>query len=135
MTKYFYVYVIASKPRGVLYIGVTSDLASRVWEHKKRLVKSFASRYFVDKLVYFEQFTDPYNAITGEKNLKRWKRDWKLKLIEELIPPGKIFMKICFKKQVRSLLSQGRLWVDPSPEFTLHLIPLGTPVNSTILKT
>jgi len=89
MTKYFYVYVIASKPRGVLYIGVTSDLASRVWEHKKRLVKSFASRYFVDKLVYFEQFTDPYNAITGEKSLKRWKREWKLKLIEEFNPAWK----------------------------------------------
>jgi putative endonuclease len=79
----YYVYILASKIRGTLYIGVTNDLIRRVAEHKLQLVESFTKEYGVVKLVYFEQFGDPENAIKREKRLKKWKRDWKIALIEK----------------------------------------------------
>ncbi|CUT12408.1 Excinuclease ABC C subunitlike [Bradyrhizobium sp.] len=79
----YYVYILASKIGGTLYIGVTNDLIRRVAEHKLQLVESFTKEYGVVKLVYFEQFDDPENAIKREKRLKKWKRDWKIALIEK----------------------------------------------------
>ncbi|QAU44736.1 GIY-YIG nuclease family protein [Bradyrhizobium guangzhouense] len=79
----YYVYILASKIGGTLYIGVTNDLIRRVAEHKLQLVESFTKEYGVVKLVYFEQFNDPENAIKREKRLKKWKRDWKIALIEK----------------------------------------------------
>ena len=79
----YYVYILASKIGGTLYIGVTNDLIRRVAEHKLQLVESFTKEYGVVKLVYFEQFDDPENAIRREKRLKKWKRDWKIALIEK----------------------------------------------------
>lgn len=79
----YYVFILASKIGGTLYIGVTNDLIRRVAEHKLQLVESFTKEYGVVKLVYFEQFDDPENAIKREKRLKKWKRDWKIALIEK----------------------------------------------------
>ena len=79
----YYVYILASKIGGTLYIGVTNDLIRRVAEHKLMLVESFTREYGVVKLVHFEQYDDPENAIRREKRLKKWKRDWKIALIEK----------------------------------------------------
>jgi putative endonuclease len=81
----FYVYILASRIGGTLYIGVTNDLVRRVFEHRLK-VKSFTKKYEVDRLVYFEQFDDPENAIKREKRLKKYNRAWKIRLIEELNP-------------------------------------------------
>ena len=82
----YYVYILASKKYGTLYIGVTSDLVRRVHEHKTKVVPGFTKRYGVDKLVLFEIFDDPTNAIAREKELKKWRRDWKTRLIDEQNP-------------------------------------------------
>ncbi|MGB5244467.1 MAG: GIY-YIG nuclease family protein [Lutimonas sp.] len=79
----FYVYILASKKNGVLYIGVTNNINRRVLEHKKKMVKGFTSRYNVDKLVYLESFLYVKEAILREKQLKKWNRDWKIELIEK----------------------------------------------------
>jgi len=81
--KQYYVYILASKRNGVLYIGVTSDLVKRIWEHKNNLAEGFTKRYFVHRLVYFETTTDVESAIRREKQLKKWNRDWKIQLIEK----------------------------------------------------
>jgi len=78
----YFVYLLASKVRGTLYIGVTNDLQRRVYEHKKAILKGFTKKYGVNRLVYFETFQDVNEAIKREKNLKKWKRAWKIKLIE-----------------------------------------------------
>ena len=72
MTKHYYVYILASKRNGTLYIGVTSDLIKRIWEHKSKLVEGFTMKYNVTNLVYYEQYDDPLNAIKREKRLKRY---------------------------------------------------------------
>ena len=82
----YYVYILASHIGGTLYIGVTSDLVRRVFEHKSKVVESFTEKYDVVKLVYFEQFDDPENAIKREKRLKKWSRAWKIALIEKHNP-------------------------------------------------
>ena len=82
----FYVYILASRIGGTLYIGVTNDLVRRVGEHRRELVDGFTKKYEVHRLVYFEQFDDAENAIRREKRLKRWNRDWKIRLIETLNP-------------------------------------------------
>ena len=79
----YYVYILASKIRGTLYIGITNDLQRRVYEHKNGVVKGFTQKYGVHKLMYFETFKNIDEAIKRENNLKKWKRDWKIKLIEE----------------------------------------------------
>jgi len=84
--KEYYVYIMASKKNGTLYTGVTSNLIRRVYQHKTGEIKGFTSEYKVDRLVYYEVTTDIYQAITREKNIKAWKREWKLKLIEEQNP-------------------------------------------------
>jgi putative endonuclease len=80
------VYMMASKQNGTLYIGVTSDLIKRVWEHKEGFCNGFCKKYHVKQLVYFEMHADMYSAITREKQLKVWKREWKIKLIESKNP-------------------------------------------------
>ncbi len=82
----YYVYILASKIGGTLYIGVTNDLIRRVAEHKLKLIESFTKDYDVLKLVYFEQFDDPENAIKREKRLKKWRRAWKIARIEKANP-------------------------------------------------
>ena len=84
--KQYYVYILASKRNGTLYIGVTSDLIKRVYEHKNKLIPGFTSRYDVNILVYFETFGDIEIAIRREKQLKKWNRKWKLALIEKENP-------------------------------------------------
>jgi putative endonuclease len=76
------VYILANKPRGTLYIGVTSDLIARIWQHKNDLVEGFSERYEVHLLVYYEMQATMQDAILREKQLKKWNRGWKLELIE-----------------------------------------------------
>jgi putative endonuclease len=80
------VYILASGKRGTLYIGVTSDLLGRIHQHRESLIKGFTSRYGVSRLVHYELFGDMIMAIEREKQLKKWRRDWKLNLIEEANP-------------------------------------------------
>jgi putative endonuclease len=82
----FYVCILASGVGGTLYIGVINDLIRRVAEHKSKLIESFTEKYDIARLVYFEQFDDPENAIRQEKRLKKWNRAWKIRLIEEHNP-------------------------------------------------
>ncbi len=83
MEKQPAVYILASQPRGTLYIGVSSNLLQRIWQHKSGEVEGFTDRYEVQQLVYFEMHTDMPGAIMREKQLKKWKRDWKIALIEK----------------------------------------------------
>ena len=83
--RIYYVYVMASRSR-VLYVGVTNDLARRVYEHKQSLTPGFTSRYHITRLVYFEEFTDIRDAIAREKEVKGWVRARKIRLIEERNP-------------------------------------------------
>ncbi len=78
----FYVYLLASKPYGTLYVGVTSELARRIWEHKIKAVSGFTTKYGVDRLVWFEAQDSPEAAMRREKQIKEWKRDWKINLVE-----------------------------------------------------
>ncbi|WIO73942.1 GIY-YIG nuclease family protein [Porticoccaceae bacterium LTM1] len=80
------VYILASKRNGTLYIGVTSDLLKRIWEHKNNVVKGFTEQHSVHLLVYFELFEDMYSVIQREKQLKKWNRQWKVNLIEKQNP-------------------------------------------------
>jgi len=80
------VYILASKKNGTLYIGVTSDLIKRIWQHKHKVVSGFTEQYEVSRLVYFEQLDDMENAIIREKVLKKWNRAWKVRLIETTNP-------------------------------------------------
>ena len=77
------VYILASRERGTLYVGVTSNLAKRVWEHKSGLVAGFTEKYGVHKLVWFERHESMYAAIAREKQIKSWQRAWKLELVEK----------------------------------------------------
>jgi putative endonuclease len=80
------VYIMASKPYGTLYIGVTGDIISRGRQHRDGEVAGFSKRYGVHRLVWFEYFGDVHLAIQREKSLKKWRRDWKINLIEQLNP-------------------------------------------------
>ena len=80
------VYILASERNGTLYIGVTSNLVQRMWQHKNDLVEGFTEKYAVHSLVYFELLDDMPNAITREKQMKKWNRAWKLALIEKQNP-------------------------------------------------
>ena len=86
MEKQYYLYILASRPGGALYIGVTSDLVRRVHEHKNRLVKGHTTRYGIDKLIYFEIIDSAYAAIQREKNIKHWPRVWKTRMIVKKNP-------------------------------------------------
>jgi putative endonuclease len=82
----YYVYLLASGKHKTLYLGVTNDLVRRIHEHKTKAIPGFTSRYNVVRLVWFETYDDPTNAITREKDIKKWRRDWKIRLIEEENP-------------------------------------------------
>jgi putative endonuclease len=86
MSRQFYIYILASRKHGTLYIGITNDLVRRVHEHKLKLAHGFSAKYGIDKLVYFEIFDDPTSAIMREKQLKKWHRGWKIDLIESKNP-------------------------------------------------
>ncbi|HET7833928.1 MAG TPA: GIY-YIG nuclease family protein [Gallionella sp.] len=80
------VYILASQRNGTLYVGVTSDLVKRAWEHKNDVVEGFTRKYGVHLLVYFEPCADMMSAIVREKQIKKWERAWKIKLIESTNP-------------------------------------------------
>jgi len=82
----YYVYLMANGKHGTLYAGVTRDLIKRAYEHKANVVPSFTRRYHVHKLVWFECFDDPLTAIAREKEIKKWRREWKINLIERTNP-------------------------------------------------
>jgi len=86
MTQYSYVYMLASQRNGSLYIGVTTDLLKRVWEHKNKFVEGFSNEHNIDKLVWFEQHETIEAAITREKQMKKWRRAWKIREIETANP-------------------------------------------------
>lgn len=89
MSKQYYVYILASKRNGTLYIGVTSDIIKRVYEHKNNFVKGFTQKYDVHNLVYYEIAESVESAINREKQIKRWNRAWKIRLIEKSNPEWK----------------------------------------------
>jgi len=86
MAKQFYVYILASKRNGTLYTGVTSNLIHRVWQHKHNSFQGFTRKYNVKTLVYYEVHENAESALTREKKIKRWRRAWKLGLIEDSNP-------------------------------------------------
>ena len=87
--KQYYVYILASKKNGTLYIGVTGDLIKRIYEHKQNLTDGFTKEYDVHALVYYEPHNEVEKAILREKQMKKWNRKWKIKLIEEKNPGWK----------------------------------------------
>ena len=86
MAKQPALYILASKRNGTLYIGVTSNLVQRIWQHRNDQAAGFSQRYHVHQLVYFELHSDMEQAITREKRIKKWNRKWKLRLIQERNP-------------------------------------------------
>jgi putative endonuclease len=82
LEKQYYIYILASKKHGTLYVGVTGNLIERVYVHKQKYIEGFTKKYGVDKLVYYEIHEDIYEAIVREKRIKKWNRQWKIKLIE-----------------------------------------------------
>lgn len=81
-----YVYILASQKNGTLYTGVTSNLIKRIWQHKNDVIEGFSQKYNVHTLVWFEVHDEIYSAIVREKQIKEWKRVWKLELIEKVNP-------------------------------------------------
>jgi putative endonuclease len=86
MAKSYWVYILTDKPYGTLYIGVTNNLARRVYEHQNGIFDGFSNKYGLEQLVYYEEYADPLSAIAREKALKKWHRDWKVRLIQQLNP-------------------------------------------------
>ena len=82
----YYVYILANKRRGTLYVGVTNNLIRRVFEHKNKLIEGFTERYDVNLLVWYQASESVESAIAHEKKLKRWRREWKIEMIETLNP-------------------------------------------------
>ena len=86
MDKDYYVYILASERYGTLYVGVTSDIVKRVWQHREGVVEGFTKKYNVKRLVWFEIHEDVTAAITREKQIKKWNRSWKIELIQAKNP-------------------------------------------------
>ena len=86
MHKSYWIYILCSSKRGTLYIGITGNLQKRMYEHKEKMIDGFTKKYGVDKLVYAEEYQYIHDAINREKSLKKWKREWKIRLIEEQNP-------------------------------------------------
>ena len=92
----YYVYLIASRKDGAIYLGVTNNIVRRIYEHRIKAVPGFASRYNITQLVWFEIYDDPISAISREKEMKKWKRDWKVALIEAQNPQwSDLYESIC----------------------------------------
>lgn len=87
--KKFYVYILATKANGTFYVGMTSDLVKRIWEHKNEITGGFTTEHGIKTLVYYEIFDDAENAIRREKRLKKWPRLWKMRVIEKMNPEWK----------------------------------------------
>lgn len=85
-TKQYYVYILTKARNSTFYVGMTSDLPKRIWEHKNEAADSFTKEHDIKTLVYYEIFDDPETAIRREKRLKKWNRAWKMKVIEEMNP-------------------------------------------------
>lgn len=79
----YYIYILSNKKNGVLYVGVTNNLLRRIYEHKQEQVEGFTKKYHIHNLVYYEQYEDVRNAITREKQIKKWDRKWKVELVEK----------------------------------------------------
>lgn len=103
----YYVYLMAKRKHGTLYVGVTNDLIRRGYQHRTNAVKGFTSRYHVHLLVWFEIYDDPLTAIAREKEIKKWRRDWKINLTSEQTRGGPIF--------TNRLRARPGLWVPGSP--------------------
>ncbi|MBX3485767.1 GIY-YIG nuclease family protein [Phenylobacterium sp.] len=86
MERTFYVYILASQRNGTLYVGVSGDLSRRIYEHRESLTPGFTTKYGVKHLVWYEDFPTADEAISAEKRIKRWRRRWKLELIEKMNP-------------------------------------------------
>lgn len=94
--KSYYVCILASRRDGAIYVGITSDLVKRVYEHRGKFVPGFTSRYNITRLVWFELHDDPIAAISREKELKKWRRAWKIALIEKINPEWRdLYEEIC----------------------------------------
>jgi putative endonuclease len=94
--KKYYVYILAKTYNSTFYVGITSDLTKRIWEHKNEIADSFTKKHDIKTLVYYEVFDDPENAIRREKRLKKWSRAWKIKTIEKMNPQWKdLYDDIC----------------------------------------
>jgi putative endonuclease len=92
----YYVYILASRKDGAIYVGMTNDLVRRIYEHRTKAVRSFTSRYNITRLVWFEIYEDPLSAISREKELKKWTRSWKIKLVEARNPEWQdLYEAIC----------------------------------------
>jgi putative endonuclease len=87
--KKFYVYILVTKANGTFYVGMTSDLTKRIWEHKNEVTGGFTKEHGIKTLAYYEVFDDPENAIRREKRLKKWPRLWKMRVIEKMNPEWK----------------------------------------------
>ena len=86
MPKQPCIYIVTNQPRGTLYVGVTSNLVKRTWQHKTHIARGFTAEYGLTHLVYYELYEDMYEAIKREKTIKNWKRIWKIELIESTNP-------------------------------------------------
>lgn len=92
----YYVYILASRRDGAIYVGVTRDLVRRIYEHRSKAIPSFTSRYNITRLVWFEVYADPLSAIAREKELKKWRRAWKVALIVKANPEWRdLYEEIC----------------------------------------
>src|SRR5712672_668471 len=115
----YYVYILASRKDGAIYVGVTNDIVRRIYEHRIKAVPGFTSKYNITRLVWFEIYDDPVSAITREKELKKWKRSWKIELIEAQNPqwhdPLRVDMQLSSsfrdgpKDQIRNLQIPGSM--------------------------
>lgn len=96
MDKQYHVYIMARARNSTFYVGFTSELPKRVWEHKNQVVRGFTQKYGIKNLVYYETFDNPEEAIKREKRLKKWNRTWKMRIIEEMNPEWKdLYEEIC----------------------------------------
>jgi putative endonuclease len=106
--QFSYVYILASRRNGTLYTGVTSDLEGRIWQHKHEITPGFARKHDCKLLVWFETHNDIAEAIRREKQIKRWHREWKLRLIEERNPQWRDLWLDIFKAPEVSILPEAR---------------------------
>ena len=104
------VYILANKPRGTLYIGVTSNLVAGIWQHKNELVEGFSEKYEVHLLVYYELHETMLEAIKREKQLKKWNREWKLELIEDFNDNwADLYKELCTRPNLRIIFQRSTL--------------------------
>jgi putative endonuclease len=96
MHKQYYVYILSNRRNGALYTGVTSELPGRAWQHKEKVVEGFTKKYGISCLLFYEAHSNPESAIRREKQIKKWRREWKINLIEEFNPAWRdLFDEIC----------------------------------------